>query len=195
MSKKTPKNVQPATTPKPEKLNKPKEVDADVKPTPATEEDTEAVLRKEASPTEHEGPQTETPEEQIQLTPEQRIERLEAFFSKLVDRITPMIELSDQIRQRQQQAEQKQQEGGAKPQTGNANLMAGAGQILPLIMQMMGGGGSNPLGDELTKKVIDAGLQQMFAGTELLKAMQTKMLADMGAKAVKESFDSKAKSS
>lgn len=132
------------------------------------------------------------------LTQDQRIQRLELMMGRVAKnfqqveeylvKFKPLLSVAEQF-------EQKQQAGDAKQPTGNAGLMAGAGQILPLIMQMMGNSGANPLGDELTKKVMEAGLEQMFAGTQLLKAMQTKMLADMGAKVVKQSFDSEAKSS
>lgn len=100
----------------------------------------------------------------------------------------PLIQLSQQVAEQQKLAQENPQ--AAQGQKGG-NL-AGMGQVIPFLMQLMGaGGGSSALGDELTKKVIDAGLEQMFAGTALLKAMQTKMLADMGAKAIKDSFEKK----
>lgn len=59
--------------------------------------------------------------------------------------------------------------------------------LLPEMMKALGGAqASGGLEGEITKKVIEAGLNQMFAGTRLLEAMQTKMLANMGAKEVEK---------
>jgi uncharacterized coiled-coil protein SlyX len=137
-------------------------------------------------------PKPETP---IPLTPEQRIEMLEAklaanekqvenAFGKLVERLTPVIQLSDKLAQAQEQAKNSPQQ----PQQGAAGLGGSIGQFLPMIMQALSGGGGSALGDELTKKVMDAGLSQMFAGTELLKALQRKMLLDMGSKQIEDSL-------
>ena len=68
-------------------------------------------------------------------------------------------------------------------QTGEAlGGLGGLMQILPAIL----GSGGNILEGEITKKIIEAGMNQMFAGTRLLEAMQTKMLANMGAKEVEK---------
>jgi hypothetical protein len=68
---------------------------------------------------------------------------------------------------------------------------SGMGSLLSmapdLIKQFLGtGSGNTTLGDELTRKVIDAGLEQMTMGTQLLKTIQSKMMSELGSKAVAE---------
>jgi len=71
--------------------------------------------------------------------------------------------------------------GAAAPAQGS-DLMGMIAQFLPQVL----GGGSSGLSDEITKQVVDAGIKQMFAGTRLLEAIQTKIMTDMGVKAVTE---------
>jgi hypothetical protein len=66
--------------------------------------------------------------------------------------------------------------------------MGALGQMAPAILQAISGGGGGGLSDEIMKKVVDAGISQMFAGTKLLETIQQKILADMGAKAVTEAL-------
>ena len=112
----------------------------------------------------------ETVEARLQVA-DKNFQQISEFLTKM----EPLIQLSQQV-------QQQQTSGGSVA----APVPGGAGNILGLISQFapLLGGGSNPLGDELTKKVLDAGLDQMFAGTQLLKAMQQKIMMEMGVKAV-----------
>jgi hypothetical protein len=115
------------------------------------------------------------------LSVEQKLVIAEKNFQKIgefLTRMEPLVKLSEQVKQ-------QQATGATAPvqASGGFDLM----RILEAITKFTGGGGgSNPLGDEITKKVIEAGLSQMFAGTKLLETIQTKMMADMGAKMVTE---------
>lgn len=83
---------------------------------------------------------------------------------------------------------QKTPAAAEAPAAGNANIMSAIAQFLPMIT---GGGAGGGVSDEITKQVIDAGIKQMFAGTRLLEAIQTKIMADMGVKAVTEAVTPK----
>lgn len=84
---------------------------------------------------------------------------------------------------------EKQRAEIARTQTPDAPASQGGGmlgalaQFLPMLA---GGGGSGGVSDEITKQVVDAGIKQMFAGTRLLEAIQTKIMTEMGVKAVTE---------
>lgn len=87
-------------------------------------------------------------------------------------------------KQRSQIQQQQTAQPAADPSTG-FNI----GSLMQLLPQVLGSGsGGNALNEEIQKKIVEAGLQQMFAGTELLKAMQTKMLANMGAEVVQKAM-------
>lgn len=120
------------------------------------------------------------------LTMKQRLEQLESYtvqnFQRIGEFLTKLEPLTKAI-----EASTSQQ--AAPSQGGNSSV--GLGSILQFLPQILGGGGSsNQLGDDLTKKVLDAGLDQMFAGTQLLKAIQTKMMTEMGVKAVTQTLTS-----
>ena len=78
---------------------------------------------------------------------------------------------------------QKAPMGAAAPAQGG-DLMSMIAQVAPMLL----GGGSSGLSEEITKQVVDAGIKQMFAGTRLLEAIQTKIMTDMGVKAVTETI-------
>ena len=110
---------------------------------------------------------------------EQKLAVAEQNFQKIgsfLERMEPLVKLGEQIQQRQTQP-------STPPATGGFDI----GSLLQLAPAFLGGG-SNPIGDEITKKIIDAGLDQMFAGTELLKAMQKKLMTEMGVKTVTEAI-------
>lgn len=116
-------------------------------------------------------------------TVEQKLAIAEVNFKKIADfleKMGPLVDLSQKI--------QQQQQNTPMPEASISQPGGGLGALLPLLGKLapfFGGGGSS-LGDELTKKVLDAGLEQMFAGTQLLKAMQQKLMTEMGVKAVME---------
>lgn len=100
-------------------------------------------------------------------------------ISEFLTKIEPLAGLAQQLQERQNQP--TTQETPATP----AGLPKGfdIGSILQVLGPILGQvQGSSPLGDELMKKVIEAGLSQMTAGTQLLGAVQKKILMDMGTK-------------
>lgn len=176
------KNVPPVTEKKPKKseLETDKPVDAEVlepdKPKPA-------------------------PEPPVKLKPDQRLALLEAQMQQadqnfkqigtFLTEMEPLLKLSKQLAERQKAAEQAGvQPVGQQPQQGGGagGLMANAGQFMPFLMQMLQGGGGTPIADELMKKVMNAGIEQMFMGTELMRAMQRKFMSEWGSVEVKKSL-------
>jgi aspartate aminotransferase-like enzyme len=123
-------------------------------------------------------PKSLTTEERLAAM-EQALNQVDKNFQQIgtfIDKMAPLIQLADKVVQQQQQPP-------TPPTSGGAGALE---QLLPQIMQAVGGAGNSGFGDEITKKVMEAGLNQMFAGTRLLEAMQTKMLANMGAKVVED---------
>ena len=111
---------------------------------------------------------------------ETRLQAADQNFLKIgsfLERMEPLVKLGEQIQQRQTQP----QAPAGPPAAGGFDI-ASLLQMAPALL----GGGSSGIGDEITKKIIDAGLDQMFAGTELLKAMQRKLMTEMGVKTVME---------
>lgn len=113
-------------------------------------------------------------------------------FKRLVLTALPQLP-TETIKLLRAEAEKQRAEMMQQPQQNQAagqppNPWGMLGQFLPALM---GGGGGGGVSDEITKQVIDAGIKQMFAGTRLLEAIQTKIMADMGAKAVTEAVTPK----
>lgn len=100
--------------------------------------------------------------------------------------------MSEAINEARAQQKETHQERGQNNTNANPQGSANVGQLMQFLPQLLGLGGresSNPLGDEITKKVLAAGLDQMFAGTELLKAMQKRLMTEMGVKTVLAATD------
>ena len=130
---------------------------------------------------------------------EEMAPRMNSWASSVEERLNIILGSIDNIPAKtievlKAQAEQARAEYAAKAQAQapaagapaqGGGMMESLGQFLPAILQMAGGGSGGYEG-EITKKVMEAGLNQMFAGTRLLEAMQTKMLANMGAKVVED---------
>lgn len=85
----------------------------------------------------------------------------------------------------QEAAKQRAQQPVPSGVPQGADPLGGLGGLMQILPALLGSGGSG-LEGEITKKIIEAGMNQMFAGTRLLEAMQTKMLANMGAKEVEK---------
>jgi hypothetical protein len=134
---------------------------------PATEEDKQVAQEiVEAKPL--------TVKEEIALIKHELAQADENFktINGFLGKMEPLIKLSEQLAARQNQTPT-----AGEPQAGSFN----AGSLLQLIPQLLGsGGGSNPIGEEITKKIVDAGLDSMFSGQRFLKAVQDKMLQNMG---------------
>lgn len=109
---------------------------------------------------------------------EKRFEYLSHYLEDQGQKLQPLINLSQQVKQRQEQ--------GQGTTAGPQGIDIGA--LLPLIQQFAGGGGSNPLSEQITQQIVNAGLDSMFAGQKFLKAVQDKMLSNMGAKIVEDSL-------
>lgn len=91
-----------------------------------------------------------------------------------MEQLAPLIQVSQQLAQRQ-----------AQPQSETPSSTGGIANTLPSLLQLLPsllGSNSNPISDVLQQKIIESGIEQMTAGTTLLKAMQRKILSDMGAK-------------
>lgn len=89
------------------------------------------------------------------------------------------------------EAEKQRAEMMQRTQMPTAGAPAQGGDLISVLAQvapMLLGGSSGGISDEITKQVIDAGIKQMFAGTRLLEAIQTKIMTDMGVKAVTETI-------
>lgn len=108
-----------------------------------------------------EKPEQQPPEPQIKLTPEQRIEKLEtdvtAAFKALIDRLGPIIQLSDQLAQRQAQ------QGQGQPQGAPAAAVAGGGDLMQLVQLFNAlsggaGGGDDPF-KQMAMKSFEADIQ------------------------------------
>jgi len=125
------------------------------------------------------------------VTTEQRLERIEALITEhesnfrqvetAFQQLTPLIQLSQQIAEKQKQAAEN-------PQAAQARGGIAVADLLGIAKELGLGGGGNPLGDKLTEQVVEAGLKQMFAGTRLLETMQDKFLSEWGAKTVKDTL-------
>jgi hypothetical protein len=115
-------------------------------------------------------------------------ERLNVIIAAIPNLPAKTIELlkAEAQKQREEMA-QRAQATAVNPSGLGGDALGTIGTIAQLAKEMgIVGGGSNPLGDEITKKVIEAGLNQMTAGTRLLEAMQTQMLSKMGAQIVQQ---------
>lgn len=100
------------------------------------------------------------------------------IIQKSFNELKPLIKLSKQAAQAQ-----------AAPSGQAPTGALGGLQALAPFLQMFSGGGGNALGDEVTKQIIQSGLNQMNAGTKLLEAIQTRIMAKVGAKAVEEAME------
>lgn len=88
-------------------------------------------------------------------------------ISEFMTKIEPLVGVAQQIQEQKQMQEANPQPQKAPGPLGGVDL----GGVLSVLGPILGqANASNPIGDELMKKVLEAGLSQMTAGTQLLDA-------------------------
>ncbi len=111
---------------------------------------------------------------------EERFKQIETTLPETIKK--KMTESIQEAQQKQVQAMQ------AAPPPADPGAGAEAGDIATFgrVIEKALGGGSNPMQEEMMKKVWDAGLDSMFAGTTLIKTINQKILSNMGAKIIED---------
>lgn len=119
---------------------------------------------------------------------EKRLQIADENFQKLgtfLAKTEPLIKLSEQIRQQQQNPQPTQTKEAAAAPPGNPLLNP---QMLLQIMQGLGGGsgGGGELQQKFMERIMEAGFESMFQGTQLMKAVTNRILTEAGANVAKE---------